>query len=484
MTGFMDLFDQDDQELATKVLDFYDGDQKKYVKARLEKIRRNAVRSGMVPRHRNIMKMIVDKSGLLFNGKAPKIIVTAGDGVTESVDETQKAQMLFEASHWIEFFTNFDAVVRMLKTALVMVYFNETTNTLRFCVLDQHNAAVHYDDNTGVMDTLIYSTGEEEEDDGSPVQTFRVWTADLIQDIKVNVATRAETITQVIPNPYGFIPASEFHDTNIPREGFWNEIPEDLLEVNDIYNVHLSDSEYAAAWNKHQTAVTNSPINAEDMTPQFEESSIYMQPLPRRVMPQDGPAAVGGPGKIIELQAVPGITPFFEWKGPNANLAPLDEMVQGWIVEFAADWAVNASLAGNGSADSGFKLVVKEMPNLELRKKRQRMFETGFKRLFEVIKGIVNYHMPGTFAEDSVLIVEFSSPELPIDEKLNEEVWSRKIAEGRASRVDYFMEVKGMDRAAAEEKVQEIMAYNMAQQPPTKVLPAPTPDIVTTRKGV
>jgi hypothetical protein len=481
-TKFVNLFDRDARKMATKVLDYYDGQQSPYLEEILKKIRRNAMESGMTARSRNIVRMIADKSGMLFSGKPPVLEVAVDNSRDQDVtDDAQTATALeyFESADWIEFFTNFDIVVRLLKTALVMVYWVAETNTIKFITLDQHNSAVHYDQNTGEIDTLIYSTGQTVDDQGNVLDNYRIWSETLIQDIIVD-AQGEERIVHVEDNPYGEIPVAVFHDTNIPRENFWNSIPNDLVEINEIYNIHLSDSEYAAAWNKHQTAITNATIKADDSSPDFVEKQLYLNPLTRRVQ-AGGPAAIGGPGRIIELETVGGVAPYFEYKGPNANLLPMDDMVKNWVIDFAQDWSVNASMAGNGSADSGFKLVVMEMPNLELRKKRQRMMEAGFERLFEIVKLVVNKWNPGTFTDSAELEVSFGNPELPIDEKLNEEVWSRKIAEGRASRVDYFMEVKGMTQSEAIAKVQEIMAYNAVQLPPQRVvqLAPPVPTVPT-----
>jgi hypothetical protein len=470
-TKFVSLFDQDAKNLAQKVLDYYDGNQSAYLEEILKKIRRNAMESGMSARHRNIVKMIADKSGMLFNGKPPVLQVESDNSRDVDVaDDAETATCLeyFESADWIEFFTNFDIVVRLLKTALVMVYWVADTQTLKFTILDQHNSAVKFDQQTNEIDTLIYGTGQTIDDNGNVLENYRIWTETLIQDIIVDHQGE-ERIISVEDNPYGMIPVAVFHDTNLPRENFWNVIPKDLIEINEIYNIHLSDSEYAAAWNKHQTAITNATIKADDSSPDFVEKQLYLNPLTRRVQ-AGGPAAIGGPGRIIELETVGGVAPYFEYKGPNSNLLPMDDMVKNWVIDFAQDWSVNASMAGNGSADSGFKLVVMEMPNLELRKKRQKMFESGFERLYEVVRDVVNTWQPGTFTENSELEVSFGQPELPIDEKLNEEVWSRKILEGRASRVDYFMEVKGMTKTEAEDKVSEIMAYNSTQMPPPRTI--------------
>jgi hypothetical protein len=151
---------------------------------------------------------------------------------------------------------------------------------------------------------------------------------------------------------------------------------------------------------------------------------------------------------------------FLEYKGPDVVLTPIEEIFSKWVHDFAADWSVSLQTSCDGGATSGFQLIVEEMPNLELRKQRQKMFEAGFNRLYTVI-AFVTQNIPGiNLPLDGYLDVIFSAPALPFDEKAVEDVWSRRIIEGRASRVDYFMEVKGMSKEEALQKVAEIDAIN------------------------
>lgn len=485
MAKITDLFDKDDMETAEKFLDYYDGDQKEYVLKILKSTRANSLQAGLMPRHRNIVKMVVDKSGLLFNGKAPVLSVyDSPEAVDPDPVQTQELMTWMDGCDWIEFFTNFDAVVRMLRTSVILWQYVPAAegdpSKLFPIILGQHNCAIHVDNITRKMDTLLYSTGEDE-----TAEYYRVYTPELIQDISVNKITGDEVITHAEPNPYLMIPASVFHDTNIPREGFWNEIPEDLIEINDIYNIALSDSEYSSIWSKYQTAITNATVASTDGGNFMIPVQDPTRPIGVRLSPVN-PAAIGGPGKIIELDTsgLGGQAATFEYKGPTPDLMPLDSIVKQWVMDFAADWSVNASVESN-AADSGFKLIVKEMPNLELRKKRQKMFEAGFKRMYQVIKTIVNQWNPGTFSEESVLFCKFAPPDLPLDEKLTEEVWSRRIKEGRASRTMYFMQVHGMTEDEAKRTIVEIdaeaAAYNPA--PVTPVVTA-TPGMVSTKVTV
>jgi len=332
----------------------------------------------------------------------------------------------------------------------VLPTFVPEENRLALALLGPHNSAVSYDEFTKKLSLLVYSTGHTDSGD-----TFRVWSAEFIQDIEVDRTTGQEKIVEMFPNPYGMIPLAVFHDTNTPREGFFNPIARDLVCINDVYNVHLSDSEYSLAWAKYETLFTNATVVGSDsgagvmMPVQMEGEALP------RLQQTMGATAIGGAGKVIMIDTNGVDSPFVEYKGPKPDLAPLDDMVKKWVIDFAAYWSVNAGADVN-AADSGFKLVVKEMPNLELRKKRQRMMEAGFSRLFKAIRGVVNYTRPGTFSDDADLFVSFGAPELPVDEKMSEEIWSMKIDSGRASRLDYFMVTQGLTQEEAALKVAEI----------------------------
>jgi hypothetical protein len=110
------------------------------------------------------------------------------------------------------------------------------------------------------------------------------------------------------------------------------------------------------------------------------------------------------------------------------------------------------------------------MPNLELRKARQKMFTAGFARLYKVI-AFITQGKPGlNLPLDGVLYAKFQDPALPVDDEAQEKVWSVRIMEGRASRVDYFMETQGMTEEEAKQKIVEIDLLNAPTVTPSQTL--------------
>lgn len=456
---FADYLNTTDAKEADCALDYYDGDQEEQLISVLDDPmsgRRDWRQQGMIPRFRNITKMIVEKSGLLFDNGAPKLELEVPETDIVDVPNTKKLTNILDQVQWTEFYNNVDAVVRLLKTALVLAQWDPESNSLVLDCLHRANCEVILKTNNRDIATLIYRTSEfESEDEFNPgkCQTLRVFTETLVQDIYVDPKGN-ETITLSIPNPYGIIPVAVWYDTNVPRCEFWCEANLDIVNLNEMYNLHLTDSEFAASWAKRATLFTNAKIHQEDGGAPVV-TQHYGQQLPR--FTNSKPGIIGGPGKVIQLDTMGVDNVLLEYKAPNIDLKPIDDMFKAWISDFAADWSVNIK-TGNGTAESGFALVVEEIDNLQLRKKRQRQCEAHFKRFYQVLRVVLLVGAGIALPEDHELEVEFEDPQLPVNQKEQEDVWTIRIQQGRATRVDYFMAVLGMTREEAEEKKAEIDA--------------------------
>lgn len=475
------LLDTDQAKTVKKMLDYFDGKQKKHMVELLNSYgigRTNWQTRGIIPRYRNLTKMIVEKSGLLFNHCEPKLEVYTDDTeMTESVDETIALQSILNNASWMDTFINLDQVVRLTKTAVLLVNFDAESDNLVFDILHRGNCEVIINETNREVVMVVYITGEY-----NNTRSFRIISAEEYIDFEVdghgNVANVVST-----PNIFGFVPVTPFYDTQKPRMGFWVEAQDDLISMNEMYNIHLTDAEFTAKWCKLPTLFTN-------LTPAGQQRNVetfYSDaegPSARTMLFGNGGTApagnVGGPDRMIQMDGQGVDSPFIEYKSPQVDLKSLDEVFNQWVRDFAYDWSVRVKTGGEASANSGFQLVVEEIDNIQLRMQRQRMFEDGIEKMYDVIRKVWNTTHGQVFSETSELDVEFNKPNLPVDEKVEEEVWSIRIKEGRASVVDYFM-AKGFNRVDAENKVKEIQAYQAGQPNPTPNLDPsgdPTDDVV------
>lgn len=453
------LLATEEAEAATKALHYLDGRQEEEMVCLLNDAHRGRKQwksRGIIPRFRNITKMIVEKSGLLFNAGV-KLEVMRPDAIVEDETATEQLYSLFATTEWEETFINLDHVVRLLKSAMILTQWD---NGITFDILHRGNSATVT--NGKQIIGLIYKNS---------AHSYRIFTNTEIIDLVETKANGLE-VMEVFPNVYATIPVTFFYDTTIPRSGVWVDGGQDLININELYNIHLTDSEFAMKWMKYGTTVTNATLSS----PQSSNEVVESESGPRLAT---SPKQVAGPDQVVTIESNGANGPvYFEYKTMNVDIAPLNAAVQGWITDYASDWSVRIKMAGEGQASSGFQLAVEEIPNLELRVQRQRMFMSGFKRLFRSIKAITNVASTTTFDENLELYVTFNKPQLPVDIKSQEEVWTMKINEGRATVIDYFIETQGLSKDEALEKHLEIQQFN---QPETLVsTQTPQPEIVLT----
>lgn len=456
---WVQLLQGDCAKKAMKAIHYLDGDQEKEVIKFLNTPgsgRKDWVARGYRPRFRNITAMIVEKSGRLFKDNAPVLDVFEEDENAVNEEQTRAINEIFAKTEWQEFFINLDSLVRLLKTGVVLVQYDSEEQKLVLDALHRGNCAVIRKPN-GKIDGLIYRICD---DDG--VGLYRVFTPEVIIDMDTTRSVGGAVSVTVVgqeENPYGCVPVAAFYDTHIPRHGFWVDGGDDLVNMNEMVNIHITDNEQAISWMKRPMIYTNASF--EDSGDQFELANVYGSPLPRLV--PTGPSVIAGPDKVMQLDTTGVDSPFIDYKVPTVDLAPIDEVINNLIQAVAGDWSVRVKNAGEANASSGFQLVVEEIDNLELRKQRQRMFEAGFKRLFRVIKKVVNTATDSeVFTPEAELFVRFSKPVLPVDKKEEVEIYKLKLESGLISRVEYFMEVEGISRDEAEAKVARIDADNAA----------------------
>lgn len=445
-------FDCEEARFANKALDFMDGEQLTHVVNLLNhpnQGRRQWQQRGMRACYRNITGNIIEKSGLLFINGRPDIVVETGDDIDDFGTELVHAYL--DNADFATASENLDQVVRLLKTALILTQYNSEEDMLYFDILHRGNCVVHYDNTHKKIELLAFKYDYSHYDDKSC--GIRVFTNEMIEDWVVDKEGKTHMVEQV-DNMYGHIPATVFYDTKTPRNGFWSTIPKDLVLFNEEYNMYLVDTMYAASYANRKTLFTNAAFS-DDQTETLKVEEYYGDTLPRQT--NNDSSVIAGPDKIVQLDTTGVDNIFLDYKGPDIRLEEIRQLFTALARDVAADWSVRIKVDGEGTASSGFQVIVEEMNNLELRKQRQRSMEIGMKNLFKCIKSVVNAGFGREqFKQDSNMVVEFADPSLPVDIKAEDQMWIERINNGLATRVDYFMSMKNMSEEEAMEEVQRL----------------------------
>ncbi len=456
ISDWVEMIDTKEAKNANKALKYFDGLQEEEMEKLLScpyKGRKDWQKRGVIPRWRNLTQMIVEKSGKLFKDQPPSLSVYNGTDANELLSEQISEE--FDKAGWLEVFNNHDSVVRLLKTGIILTQFDTESQSLVFETLHRGNCALISDTLQKKILGLIYKTSEF-----GKVETYRIITLDEYIDlieVEENGSSRV-SIANRIPNPYKIVPITLFHDTRLPRTGNWNVPGMDLVSINELYNLHLTDSEQAISWSKFPKLIM---IDC-DVSGSENETEYVM--VPGEIMPRlvnKSSEVVAGPSKAIALQSNGTGNASIEYKTPEVNIEPLDNVVQNWINQFSYDWSVRLNVAGQGSANSGFQLIVEELPNTELRQQRAKMMAYGFAKLYDVVRIVLNTQYNRiVFPYDTTLFIEFDNPSLPVDDKQEEEVWDLRIAGNRATVVDYLIIKQGYTKEEAQQKYEEIKSIN------------------------
>lgn len=475
---------------ANRLVDYYEGKQLQYVKKILNGQddfsvggeRHDWQSRGIIARMRNITKSIVDKSGLLFN-IAPVLSIKKQNSDKLVTDET--LNLLLNQADWIEFFQNVDVYTRLLKSTIVLTqrflpqevpttqgmykYNPNNGEGLILHMLHPGNSAVEKDALGTIIELgyLIDVPSQFIDVYGDKVWSYRLITPTDIKDFIVT--DEGEKIIHEEINVDGIVPAVIFYDTKKPFGCSFPHIPEDLPSLQDFYNLHLCDLEFAIAWQKHKTLFIDRNIK-----PEFNSNinSGYGIPLPSSPngdedysehsssfidFPQQSQASgsMGGLGSIVQLENDGSDkAPMVKFDGPETDLQMLQQVVDSVVKQVAHDWDVNIKTEGEGKANSGFQLVVEEINNLNLREKRMYFFRAGLRKMYNVLTMLYPELTKGE------LNVEFAKPQLPVNHKEQQEIWDMKIDGGRATTIDYFMKEEGLSYEQALQRALQIIEDN------------------------
>jgi hypothetical protein len=147
---------------------------------------------------------------------------------------------------------------------------------------------------------------------------------------------------------------------------------------------------------------------------------------------------VTGIDSPLALKTVGDETPFFEFSSPTVNI----DQIMNWFLKFkeaiSDEWGVNLKFAGGSIADSGFKLVVEEFENIELRQKRIVAAKQFEEDLYTVFATMSEVHQWG-LEKDGRGIADFKEPALPVNESQDWLIAKEQLALGVISFEEYHL---------------------------------------------
>jgi hypothetical protein len=387
-------------QTAKKAIDYLENDMKWHLEELLKFHIRDWKKRKFVPVYENPTRILVERSAKSYK-TPPKRVVNINGEASEA--QTQAYSDLLKRTN-IDFISqDVDARARITAASLLMPQYDEESKTINLSVLSRDNCDVKLNRITGAIDGIIYTAGYVGLNGG---QIYHIWTPEEIRDYE------GEKLMGVTDNPYGMVPAAILHDIRPPATSeLWRYKKwEQLTQLSDGINLFNTEALFNARYGMVGSPVTNMEI------PEGTVTGI------------DSPLSLNSNGAD---------TPFFEFTSPTMNVTEVMNWFKPFRESIADEWGVNLNIAGSGTADSGFKLVVEEFENIELRQTRiqaAKEFEYSLYNVFATMSEVHDFGLD----KAAECMADFDEPSLPVN---NAEEWmiaKEQIALGLLSPEEYW----------------------------------------------
>jgi len=274
-------------------------------------------------------------------------------------------------------------------------------------------------------------------------ESYIVWTKEV--HYKMDGSGNIEG--KVLPNPVApmlpFVPvSSEKEDCYFVRQG------EDVAEFGVMFNAILSKNQQIADMQGYAQAYLSGP---REMQP----NSITV-----------------GPTKILRLITDPETNSEtkFGFISPNANLTEiqnnLDRLVNYFLTSRGADPATVTGNANGKQFNSAMERLLAMIESFEASQDDMDVFRKAEMEVFHLVTmwnnalrttDTLKKDMVTTQVSDSAsMSIEFAKPEMIKTSKEVDEMYTRRIENGAASRVDYIQELYGLTREEAIDRAARI----------------------------
>lgn len=386
---------------------------------------------GVLPLFENVTGHVIDQSAKTYQQAPSRMVMNKAGDLDDAATDTYNE--LIAESNLPETLQHCDLLSRLLKTSVILAQYDDDNKRLFFEAMSQDNCDVTYSRKKRQIDSMLY-TGGSISIDGN--QIYHYWTEDKVVDYEHAFQAGGHGALKLIDtetNPFGMIPSSVLYDTQAPRFGFWSDSEwDELIQFNLAVNMFHTEMKFNQRYGAIGALFTDADIEG-----------------------------VVGPDAVVKLiKKFQTETPYLAYESPDVQIQQFLDWLNGFRESVGRNWGVNIKMHGDASADSGFKLVVEELPTLELRKKRLPAAQTFEQGLYQSILAISKAKQLG-LPEGSKLNVEFPEPDLPVNKKEQWEISQGEMAFGVLTKKDYL---KQKNPTWTDDQVEEYLAAVQAEK--------------------
>lgn len=309
----------------------------------------------------NMIKKIVNKRANLYRLAPRRTFEGANQTALEAVYKDANIDVILKKA---------SRMAKLHKTATMQVGWN---NGLSLAVLTPSILDAIYSDPEDPTRLIITHRGAREVD-----TEYSDWTASSYTRRDYQGRAIALPGNKSNSNPYGLLPFIGLFDT-LPDDQFFIPGGDDLLEAQEAINVALSNLWRSVELQAHGQAWATG-INA-------------------------GEALQTGPDRAVTLPEGGS----FGFAAPNSPIADILQAIEFVMRQTASSNDLSSDVFDlDRRSESGAAKHIEQIDLHEARQDDISLWRTYEKRLFEVIKAVINTHKPGSIPESATLTVDFA----------------------------------------------------------------------------
>lgn len=258
-------------------------------------------------------------------------------------------------------------------------------------------------------------------------------------------------ISEDIENPLGFVPIVEI--TAMKDFTYWRELTNDAAKFCIDYNVSLSMLGFICEMQGFAQAYLKSPSTLMPETVEI------------------------GPTRLLKLITDPNMEGDVEfgYANPNSDIASVQANNESTLAQFLSSQGLDSTtVSGAATADkytSGVERLLAQIEKFEASKATMATFRAGEARLYDIIKGYLNFsrgsdilspeYTISEISADSKVVVNYAEPQSVMSELEQLELAERKIELGIWDEIDAYADMNNLTR----EESTEAMSAKLTKEP-------------------
>ena len=412
--------DLERRKLATRALDYYNNQQREYIKARIEKLysKDKDIITEYILTH-PLTKTLIDDMAIVFT--EPCDIRLSDETSTDK--QREMLPVMLSDAHFNQSMISVDRMVELTHKVGVIPRWHPK-GYIVLDILTPDRCYIEQDelDHTRAK-AVYYNVGRlTNTPNGVPLNVYDKWTDDTYSQVTINSNGAVISEVDTMPNPYGKIPVVWFTNEQEIDE-FWHDCGYPIVDANENVDLRLTNMSLALDYQAFSLLVTIG-------------------------LPETQTIAVGVTQRVnIPASSLSGETPQgadAKYITPSPMLSDYWRIINEYIIQIARANGLSAQSVNRDNAGfaSGYQLKLSKQDNINRNKLKRQFYLEPMRELIQLMMDCYTKNSTDTFKfpTQADIIIDFAEMTFDDNPMEREQINAMRLSNGTTSEVMILME--------------------------------------------